>query len=80
MAAKTPGCSRCRMDLIEFVREVKLPRFTMQAGEQWSLPQSRYNADGDASLGAGVCPRDSFKVLTVDADRACGCACLKGGR
>lgn len=64
------------MDLLQFVREVRLPRFTMQAGEQWSLPQCRYTPDGSASLGAGLCPRDSFVVLAVDTDRACGCQCV----
>lgn len=69
--SRSLGCPRCRMDLLQFVREVRLPRFTMQAGEQWSLLQCRYTPDGSASLGAGLRPRDSFVVLAVDADRAC---------
>ena len=73
---KHPGCPRCRLDLIRFVREVKLPRFTMRPGDTWELPQSRYTADG-AELGAGIIPRDSFIIEVADATRACGCECWK---
>ena len=58
------------MDLIRFTAEVKLPRFTMHAGEEWHLPQSRYTADGGAELGAGLVPAGSFTVVCADDTRA----------
>lgn len=69
--AEGRGCPRCRMDLIRFVREVRLPRFTMAAGDEWNLPQVRYLPDGSAELGQGVAPAGSFEVVTRDATRAC---------
>ena len=70
-----PSCSRCRLDLIRFTREVVLPRFTMRPGDEWDMPQSRYTPDGRAELGAGHVPADAFVVVTPFASRACGCAC-----
>jgi len=72
-----PGCPRCRLDKIVFVKEVKLPRFTLHEGETWELPQSRYLADGSAELGGGIIPRDSFVIEIADQSRACGCECRK---
>lgn len=69
------GCPRCRLDLIRFTREVKLPRWTFAAGEEWHLPQCRYLADGSAEVGAGVAPRDSFTIVVVDEHRAGQCRC-----
>ena len=69
-----PGCPRCRLDRIVFTREVRLPRFTMRAGEEWELPQSRYTADG-AELGGGTIPAGSFEIIEADESRACGCDC-----
>jgi hypothetical protein len=74
---KSPGCRRCRLDLIQFTRTVKLPRFSMHQGDEWHLPQSRYQLDGSAELGAGIVPRDAFKILVVDDTRACGCPCKR---
>jgi hypothetical protein len=57
------------------LKEVKLPRFTMAVGEQWELPQSRYQDDGSAELGGGTIPAGSFEILKADESRACGCPC-----
>jgi len=65
------GCPRCRMDLIVFAVEVKLPRFTMRPGDSWDLPQVRHRADGGIDLGQGVAPRGTFAVAKVDHRRAC---------
>lgn len=75
MTDKRQGCARCRLDLIRFVREVKLPRFTMRADETWHLPQSRYQPDGSAELGGGIVPADTFVVEKPGDSRATGCAC-----
>lgn len=72
---KRPGCPRCRLDLIRFLKEVKLPRFTMCEGDEWELPQSRYQPDGSAELGGGTIPKDAFIVEVEDQTRACGCHC-----
>lgn len=69
------GCPRCRLDHIRFVKETKLPRFTMRIGETWELPQSRYTPDGSAELGGGLIPVGAFEIITVDESRACGCTC-----
>ncbi len=72
---KHPGCPRCRLDKIVFVKSVKLPLFTMRTGEEWELPQSRYLADGSAELGGGIIPKDAFVIEVEDESRACGCTC-----
>lgn len=77
MKTTTEGCARCRLDLIRFVRDTKLPKFSMAAGEEWHLPQSRYLEDGSAELGGGTIPRDSFEVVKADEHRACNCPCQK---
>lgn len=66
-----PGCPRCRMDLICFKHRVVLPRFTMEAGEHWNLPQSRYTDQGDAQMGGALAPAGSFTISTPDFRRAC---------
>lgn len=66
----TAGCARCRMDLIRFTREVKLPRFTMLVGEEWFLPQTSYRADGLIELGHGLAPLAAFEIVERDATRA----------
>lgn len=66
----TPGCSRCRMDLIRFTREVVLPRFTMRVGETWNLPQNQRNSDGMLSMGGGYVPVGSYETIKVDHVRA----------
>ena len=72
---KAIGCPRCRLDRIKFVREVRLPRFSFKPGEEWELPQSRYQVDGSAELGGGLIPADAFEVIVADESRACGCDC-----
>lgn len=64
------GCPRCRMDLIKFNADVKLPRFTMTKGETWNLPQSHYDQEGSAALGDGTAHRTTFYVVERDATRA----------
>ena len=71
------GGPRCRLDKIVFVKEVKLPRFTLHIGENWELPRSRYLTDGSAELGGGTIPKDSFIIEVADESRACGCECAK---
>ncbi len=71
--AEVTTCARCRLDLIRFTREVRLPRFTMKAGEDWHLPQSRINADGSADLGGGIVPADAYETIAKCHDLACGC-------
>ncbi len=66
----TAGCARCRMDEIRFTRDVKLPRFTMRAGESYNLPQTSYRADGMIALGYGLGPHGSYVVVERDATRA----------
>lgn len=66
----TDGCARCRMDLIRFTREVKLPRFTMHVGEEWNLPQTSYRADGFIELGHGLAPPNTFEIVEHDITRA----------
>lgn len=78
VALKVPrhaGCPRYRLDRIVFLKDVKLPRFTLRAGEEWELPQSSYQVDGSAELGGGLIPKDSFEVVVADESRACGCGC-----
>ena len=62
---KSAGCPRCRLDLIVFTREVKLPRFTLAAGEEWEMPQARYTSEG-AELGGGIIPKDAFEIVEED--------------
>ena len=46
--------STCRgVTISKLSRGIKLPRFTLHEGEEWELPQSRYQADGSAELGGG---------------------------
>jgi len=77
LGRRSAGCPRCRMDLVVFAVEVKLPRFTMRPGDSWDLPQVRNRADGGIELGHGVAPRGTFAVAEVDHRRAChnGQAC-----
>ena len=72
---KHPGCPRCRLDKIRMTKPVKLPRFTMGVGEEWELPQSRYQVDGSAELGGGSIPKDAFEIIEADESKACGCPC-----
>ena len=76
---KSAGCPRCRLDKIRFVKPVKLPRFSFKPGEEWELPQVRYQVDGSAELGGGTIPAGSFEIVTPDESKACGCTC-KGDR
>lgn len=66
----SPGCTGCRLDLIRFTADVWLPRFTMHAGEEWSLSQSRYRADGSFHLGAGIVPAGMYVIVERDEHRA----------
>ena len=66
-------CARCRLDLIRFTREVRLPRFTMQAGEDWHLPLSYRHPDGTADLGAGIVPADAYETVNECDTIAVGC-------
>jgi hypothetical protein len=63
------------MDLIRFLKDVKLPRFSFKVGETWELPQSRYQPDRSAELGGGQVPAGSFVIEVEDHTRACGCPC-----
>jgi hypothetical protein len=67
---RTSGCARCRMDLIRFTREVRLPRFTMRAGEEWNLPQTSYRTNRYVELGAGLVPPGAYELVERDAQRA----------
>lgn len=64
------GCRRCRMDRIRFIKPVKLPRFSFEAGEHWHVPQSRYR-DGGVDAGGGWIPGECFVIADVDYTRAC---------
>lgn len=66
----TAGCARCRMDLIRFVVETKLPRFTMHVDETWELPQTSHRAHG-IDLGHGFAPAHTFVIVKRDHTRAC---------
>ena len=72
-----PGCERCRKDIIRFVRDVALPRFTMRAGEKWSALQRRYTPALGYELGGGFAPSGSFVIESRNHHRACGCPCRK---
>lgn len=72
---RSPGCPRCRMDLIRFTREVRLPRFTLEPGEEHSLPQVCHTADGSLLIGGGYVPPGSFRVIQRDHARATCRAC-----
>jgi hypothetical protein len=65
----TAGCARCRMDLIRFVVEVKLPRFTMHAGDTWNLPQTQHREHG-IEAGHGFAPTHTFVIIERDHVRA----------
>lgn len=52
----------------------RAPRFTLNEGETWELPQSHYTSEG-AELGGGIIPKDAFVVEVEDRTRACGCEC-----
>lgn len=66
----TPGCARCRMDLIKFVEEYKLPRFTMHIDETYNLPQTSYRQHGAIEIGTGIAPAQTFVIIERDAMRA----------
>lgn len=71
--ARVTTCARCRLDLIRFTREVRLPRFTMHAGQDWHLPQSYRRPDGSADLGAGIVPADAYETINECDTIATGC-------
>ena len=70
IANPTPGCARCRMDLIRFTRKCRLRRFTMEAGDEWKLPQVRYT-EGGAMLDDSFVHERHFEIVERDHTRAC---------
>lgn len=66
-------CPRCRLALVRFLSEVKLPRFTMRPGDTWEPSEVRFGPDGSLRLGGGIAPSASFEVVNPFNSRAIGC-------
>ena len=68
-----PGCPRCRLDRVRFVHACTLPRFTLQPGDEWFVPQERIQPDGSFMLGAGIVLARDYELVEHDHHRATGC-------
>lgn len=80
---RAPTCDACALDRVEFVIELELPRFTMEAGERWAVPRKRVRADGSFELGGGLVRAEHYRVIcrgwSYVVGRTCGCRPIKFG-
>lgn len=72
---KLDSCDLCRFDLVEFLVEVRLPRFTMAAGERWDRLARKVQPDGRFSLGGGTVQANEYRVVQRNVSRTCGRKC-----